>query len=151
MDLLLFLTTAAQARQHRLTPCALNPTFLSWNTHLLGIKVFPSSSGVIKTSGRQYQQIGGDCRAFPLSQTYWGNWAALFCVLHIGRLGVFGAPEESLGTIGRTQIPLLTSQGPLPSIPMPEKHRAQGAAHQSHLTQESSSHRGWGQYPLWGH
>lgn len=134
-----------------LTECAPNPTLLSWHTCLFGIKVFPGLSVGIKTSGRQHQQIGGECRTSPLSQTDWGNWAVFFCVLHIGRLRVFGTPEESLGTIGRTQIPLLTSQGPLPSIPMPEKHRAQGAAHQSHLTQESSSHRGRGQYPLWGH
>lgn len=136
-----FLTSAAKACQRWLTPSALNPTLLSRDTCLLGIKVFPSLSGGIKTSGRQHQQIGEDCRTFPLSQPDWGNWAVLFCALHIRRLRVFGTPEESLEQWARTQIPLLTSQGPPPYIPMPEKHRAQGAAHQSHLTQESSSHR----------
>jgi len=82
--------------------------------------MFPGLSGWIKTSGRQHQQIGEVCRTEEL-----GVWAALFCVLHIGRFWVFGSPEESLGTIGGTQIPLLTSQGPLPSIPM-AKHQAQG-------------------------
>lgn len=83
-----------------MTPSSPNLTLLSQNTCLLGIKVFPSLSGGIKTSGGQHQQIGGDCRTSPLSKTDWGDWGALFCVLHIGRYRVFGAPEESLGTIG---------------------------------------------------
>ena len=114
-----------------------------------GKKVYPSLSGGIETSGRQHQQIGRDCRRFLLFQTYWEDWVVLFCVPHIERLKVFGAPEEINGDNRRhtNPSPHLTRASAFHS------HAASGsgAANQSHLTQESSSHRGRGQCPLRGH
>lgn len=62
----------------------------------------------------------------------------LFCLLHIGRLRVFGAHRKRTREQFLSQIHLLTSEGSPPGIPMPENHQAQGATIQSHLTQENS-------------
>lgn len=68
-----------------------------------------------------------------------GTSGIVLSAAHWEAHGLWCTPEESTGTIPLINpSPHLTSQGPPPCIPMPENRQAQGATHQSHLTQENS-------------
>lgn len=130
-------------------------------------KVKGSSSGLRSDYWRQRMcwKVFGKCIREGLNhqQTIATDWRGVWDISFVpDRLGVTGlaivlCPTQwgargGLWCTGRetqnNRLHTYPSQGPLPPIPRAEQHKAQGAAHHSHLTQESPSHWGGGQYPL---